>query len=95
MYLSILKFLVIINSTFGGFIQYPSLRLYKRHHQLSLNLFNNNNNNNNNKSFIYKISFNNQEPDEDYLTKFRIYTGLNIILFLYYFYLNNNNLMNY
>lgn len=88
MYLSFLKFFVIVNSTLGSFIQIPSLRLYKRH--TSINIYNDNKN----KSFIYKISFNNPVDDEnDYnlLTKFRIYTGLNIILFLYYFYLNNYN----
>lgn len=88
MYLSLIKFFVIVNSTLGGFIQYPSLRLYKRHS--SINLYNNNKN----KSFIYKISFNNPiDNDDDYelLTKFRLYTGINIILFLYYFYLNNYN----
>jgi hypothetical protein len=88
MYLSLVKFFLIVNSTLGGFIQIPSLRLYKRHS--SINLYNDNKN----KSLIYKISFNNPVDDENnynLLTKFRIYTGLNIILFLYYFYLNNYN----
>jgi len=92
MYLSLLKFFVIINSTLGSFIQIPSLRLYKRHS--SINLYNDNKN----KSLIYKISFNNpmdNDNNNDLLTKFRIYTGLNIILFMYYLYLNNNDLINF
>jgi len=104
MYLSLLKFFVIINSTLGGFIQHPSLRLYKR--QSSINLFNDIKN----KSQIYKISFNNPMDDDDknksifynlmddnndILIKFRIYTGLNIILFMYYLYISNIDLMNF